>query len=203
MTKFDFDAKYGHLEFYDNRDRKHRLTYDCLSRAFGGYMDPISKTAGGYMESISKTADNLGLSDLLADYRASDRCEEAYWTCVEKSNAAHKKVVNAKIKQVGKTKLKRSDFTAYQYSRDVDVDTVLDVCRMLDELVKKDAVFTASLRDDCTPAVRYTVNDTMCILTVRYFVGDITGTFSMPAGTWINIVRESNPNFTFLPVFNP
>jgi hypothetical protein len=193
MTKYDFDAKYGHLEFYDNRDRKHQLTYDCLSSAFGDH------TFGNHIKSLSKTADDLGLSDLLEDYRTAAKYEGAYQVCVEKSNAAHKRVVTAKIKQVGKTKLKRSDFIAYQYSRDVDVDTVLDVCRMLDELVKRNAVLTANLREEPTPAGRYSVSDTIGTLTVRYFVGDITGMFSIPVDTWINTVRASNPAFHFLP----
>lgn len=175
MTKFDFNAKYGHLEFYDNRNRKHVLTYNCL-------LDVVYSNAG----SVSKTAADLELPDLLADYNTASRYENAYRTCVEKTLKAHERVVNAKIKQPGKTKLKRSDFTACQYSRDVDVGTVLDMCRVLDELVKKGTVITSSLQDGHTLTVRYTVNGAV-------------GIFSMPVGAWINIVRASNPAFHFLP----
>lgn len=89
-------------------------------------------------------------------------------------------------------KLKKSDFS-YSDVFYVHTDLLLDVCRMLDDLVKRGAVFTASLSEG-------EVWDNVHILTVEYTIGtSVKGTFSIPGGTWINVVRGSNPAFHFLP----
>lgn len=196
MYKYEFDGKYGNITFYDRRktnleysteiseedyrepeqrDYIHPLTFNTLEWLF------LDSDTDLYLK-LEKLAEKHHLPDLIKDFEAARLYENAY--------AATKQLQKGKefsIKQVGKTKLKKADIHICDYST-ACAKTLLDIARMLDELIKQSAHITASIDNE--------------VLHVNYKMPTVTGRFQIPAGTWINIVRESNPNFTFLPVFN-
>lgn len=195
MYKYEFDGKYRNITFYDRRktnleysteegyrkteqrDYRHSLTFNSLERLF---LDSEATALHLKLETLAK---KYHLPDLIKDFEATRLYENAY----DQTRLQIQKGKEFSIKQVGRTKLKKADIQVCDYST-ACTKTLLDIARMLGELVKQSAHITAYIDNE--------------MLHVNYKTPTVTGRFQIPAGTWINIVRESNPNFTFLPVFN-